>query len=178
MNQDKQNTTMKPQLYVPLFLLLAGISKPIVAQETLILHIPDTEIWADKLLSGDADIYGLGNWQCDFSATIIGHYLWIHGKITFSEQANDHTVIVGTVHRCFNIKTLSKQSGYEIIGMKTNKGNAHGMNIGARGYTTFLGGGIVKTATFVTDTFGNDVGKVGGKVKFMPLVLRIKHLYA
>lgn len=147
------------------------------AQHFIEINIPDAQIIANKITNGDGDVYGKGDWFCSFTAKIEDDVLVINGKICFSEKANDFTTIVGTYQSRIVVAELQKCRHCE-VSLETETGTVGGANAGARGYQIYNGSGIIKNAKTVTDTFGNDVGNIGGKIKFVPLKINILCLFA
>lgn len=147
------------------------------AQPILTLHLPDVSITANRLVKGDADIYGLGNWHCTFHLELDGQKVLLKGYIVFSEKANDSTVIIGQVKQELAWTALE---GYELCArvLDLNSGSVGGSNIGARGARWYAGHGLIRRAYVVTDTFGNDVGRIGGLVQFRPVKVYLSCLYA
>jgi hypothetical protein len=164
--------------FIPIFyFLLFGLAKT-NANDTLKVFIPDLIVWADQLNHGDTDIYGLGEWQCSVIAEVENGDLILRGKIVFSEKSNDFTVISGKIDYRIPIKNLGSCYDFEVISIEKNKGNVNGENRGASGFHKFLGKGIIRSANIITDTFGGDVGKIGGTIKFQPIFLIVKYLSA
>ncbi len=147
------------------------------AQQIIPVRLPDAVITANRIIRGDGDTYGLGDWRCAFTATVDGLYLKIDGVITFTEKANDFTTIVGEYHRRIYIRQLEKCQSCD-VSLLGASGVVDGPNIGARGYRWFGGKGMVRRAYIQTDVFGKDAGQIGGKVQFAPLKVSVKCLYA
>lgn len=158
-------------LVFPLCFLPLGL----LAQQVLTLQLPDVQIFADQLLKGDADTYGLGDWACTFTVALDGYQLKLEGKITFTEKANDFTTIVGKFHQNILARELQLYRN-AVFSLEQSKGSVRGPNIGARGYQWFEGQGMVRRAFIQTDTFGSDTGNIGGIVQFAPIRLIVKHL--
>lgn len=148
-----------------------------VAQPVITLHLPDVSITANRLVKGDADTYGLGDWHCTFHLDLDGQRVLLKGYIVFSEKANDSTVIVGQVKHDLALPSLE---GYELCvkALDLSSGSVGGPNIGARGARWYAGQGLIRRAYVVTDTFGNDVGRIGGLVQFRPVKVYLSCLYA
>lgn len=159
-------------------LLFAGIIFSAQAQQSIFVELPDATIMADKVTRGDSDTYGLGDWSCTFRAELIGDSkLKIKGFISFTEKANDYTTIVGEYERTICVKELENFTHFR-LGIETPRGNVAGANIGARGYRWFSGEGIIQKAYIQTDTFGEDAGRIGGKIRFNPIEITIQRHYA
>ena len=158
-----------------LFLFLFTKNKSI-AQQYININIPDVQIWADKITNGDADLYGSGDWCCTFTTRIDGDYLVLDGKISFAEKAGDFTTIIGSYHHRILVEELQKCSSCE-VSLEEKIGFLSGQNVGARGVQTYNGKGIIRSAKIVTDTFGNDNGKVGGRIKFNPIRFKVVCIY-
>ncbi len=161
-----------------LLALAIFVSAALCAQPpVLALQLPDVSITADQVLRGDADTYGLGNWRCTFHLSWDGSEAVLEGYIIFRESANDSTIIRGRVlHRIalpelapYGLCTLTFDRAYGAVG---------GPNIGARGARWYAGRGLIRKALIVTDTFGDDVGRIGGLVQFRPVQIRLDCLYA
>jgi hypothetical protein len=153
------------------------VTLPLFAQPALVVRLPDVSITADRVLRGDADTYGSGDWYCTFQLTLEGPVAVLEGYIAFHEKANDSTVIVGRVRRCI---ALPEQEPYPWCALEAelNNGIVRGPNIGARGPRWYAGRGLIRRAYIVTDTFGNDAGRIGGRVQFRPVVVRLRCAYA
>lgn len=152
-----------------LFLLcLIGGPLSVQSQDTLSIPLPDVYIFAGRLIKGNADLYGLGDWVCRFRVSIKDSVLILRGDIIFKEKANDYTIIEGAVQKSIVAPELSAFAGC-LLSLSPNRGEVRGPNIGARGFQWFKGNGLVRRAFIRTDTFGLDVGKVGGRVQFEPV---------
>jgi hypothetical protein len=162
-----------------LLLLLLGGSTPTLlrSQKMLTIPLPDFEFFADKLSSGDCDLYGLGSWQCEISIKIEGAYLLIKAKAVFSEDNPDYTIIEGAYSKRIYVEELAKYAHCDLE-QEQFSGSVSGKNIGARGYRWYNGSGMVKRAWIATDTFGCDVGKVGGTIQLHPLRVSVQCTYA
>lgn len=143
------------------------------AQRTLTVQLPDAHLTADRIIRGDGDTYGLGDWQCAFTIKLDGAVLRVDGAITFSEKANDFTTLVGEYHRSIPVGELEKCRSCK-VSLDETYGKVSGPNIGARGYRWFGGQRLVSRARIQTDTFGSDAGRVGGTVQFAPLRVLIE----
>ena len=147
----------------------------VAAQATVSVQLPDVQIFADRLVRGDADTYGLGDWQCAFTATLSGRRLKLDGRISFTEKANDFTTIVGFFHQSILLSELEHYRN-AAFSMEPAKGSVSGENIGARGFRWFEGQGIIRRANIQTDTFGSDTGNIGGTVQFAPIKIKVRFL--
>jgi len=65
------------------------------AQQSFDITLPDVQIIAERVVRGDGDTYGMGDWHCAFNVSLEGPVLKIDGNISFTEKANDFTTIVG-----------------------------------------------------------------------------------
>lgn len=157
--------------------LICATSGMVTAQSSFFIHLPDVQIMADRITCGDGDTYGLGDWQCAFTATLEGTYLLLTGTIIFAEKANDLTTIIGQYHRRIQVKELDHCHNCKVKLSKTY-GVVRGPNIGARGYRWFKGKGIIRCAKIQTDTFGNDAGSIGGTVQFAEIRVLVECPYA
>lgn len=160
----------------PFFTLLLSTSL-LPAQPVLTVQLPDVSITADRVLRGDADIYGMGDWYCTFRVMLDGDSITLNGYIAFHEKANDSSIIVGHVrHRV----ALPFASDYHWCAQEADpsSGIVSGPNIGARGPRWYAGRGLIRRAYIVTDTFGDDVGRIGGRVQFRPVHIRLRCEYA
>jgi hypothetical protein len=162
-----------------LLLLLLGGGMPMLlrSQKMLTIPLPDITLFADKLNSGDCDLYGLGSWQYDVSIKTEGAYLTIKAKAVFSEENPDYTVIEGVYSKRIYVEELAKYAHCELEQSQFS-GSVSGKNIGARGYRWYSGSGSVKKAWIQTDTFGCDVGKIGGTIQLHPLRVSVQCAYA
>lgn len=152
-----------------LFLLcFTGGSLSASAQDTITIRLPDMQIFANKLMRGNADLYGLGDWICRYRISLKDSILVMKGDIIFRENANDYTIMEGAVKQSIVVPELTGFAGCQIL-LSPSKGEVRGLNIGARGYQWFRGHGLVRRAFIRTDTLGLDVGKVGGRVQFQPV---------
>lgn len=136
------------------------------------VRLPDLNLQADQLLRGDGDTYGLGNWTARFVLRREDDFLLLDGKLIFTEDAHDHTTIVGTVHKRYRLSALQNCRNCTVRLMQ-DVGVAEGPNIGARGYRWFEGRGLLKKAYLRTDVFGADTGHIGGRFVFRRLGLEI-----
>lgn len=146
----------------------ASLYQPTAAQQSFEIALPDAHILADRLQRGDGDTYGLGDWHCAFSIALEGQELVVDGQIVFSENANDYTTIAGVYHRRIAVAELER-CRHCWVRLEEAKGSVGGPNIGARGYRWFMGQGLVRRAKIQTDTFGDDVGRIGGTIQFAPI---------
>jgi len=147
------------------------------AQSSLSINIPDLEIRADKLIQGDADTYGRGDWKCEVTVHIIEDTINVTGSIIFSENEADRTIIKGDFRKVFVSPMLRKFQSCELDEKKIN-GDAGGLNFGSREPVWVKGKGLIKRIKIRTDTFGNDIGKIGGILKFNPIILNYECLFA
>ena len=148
------------------------------AQDTLVVNLPDVDIFANKVTRGDADVYGLGDWTCKFEVEVLdGAKLLLKGTISFWEKANDYTTIVGKYEQVLSLKALEPYA-YFRLQIESPSGSVGGSNIGARGFRWFAGEGLIQKAHIQTDTFGEDAGRIGGTVKFRPLKIVAQRAYA
>ena len=137
-------------------------------QDYIDISLPDCQIRGDKLQRGDGDTYGLGDWYCQFSFKLDGAYIEVRGSIRFCENANDFTTITGEFFQRYPVAELKRCQHCQLT-IDDSQGFVKGQNIGARGYRWFDGQGLIRGASIQTDTFGDDVGKVGGTVQFAPV---------
>jgi hypothetical protein len=138
------------------------------AQESFVVQLPEVEIYADRVLRGDADTYGLGDWRCSFSVTLDSTALLLQGYISFTEKAHDFTTIVGEYRRRIELGELQRCRHCNVT-LAGNEGKVSGPNIGARGYRWFAGDKLIRRARIQTDVFGSDAGRIGGMIQFEPL---------
>lgn len=150
------------------FPILLYFCPALCAQQVLQVALPDIRIAADRLVRGDGDTYGLGDWQCTFKAVLKDSLLMLKGTIAFSEKSNDFTTILGEVQAQIAVKSLA-HCKHCTVRLAETQGTVSGVNIGARGYRWFPGRGLIRRAYIQTDTFGDDVGHVGGTIQFEPL---------
>lgn len=150
------------------FPILLYFCPALCGQQTLQVALPDIHIAADRLVRGDGDTYGLGDWQCTFKATLQDTLLILKGTIVFSEKSNDFTTILGEVRTQIAVKSLA-HCKHCTVRLAETQGVVAGANIGARGYRWFPGRGLIRRAYIQTDTFGDDVGNIGGTIQFEPL---------
>ncbi|MFN0214479.1 MAG: hypothetical protein ACKVT2_09515 [Saprospiraceae bacterium] len=155
-------------LLIGLLTTVNFLANSAAAQQSFIFKLPHAQITADKLVRGDGDTYGLGDWNCSFTVALDGNKLNVQGKISFTEKANDFTTIVGEYHQSIIVGKLER-CRHCIITLDETQGTVSGTNIGARGYRWFVGQGLVRRACIQTDTFGDDVGSIGGTVQFVPI---------
>ncbi|MCC7465318.1 MAG: hypothetical protein IT261_03570 [Saprospiraceae bacterium] len=149
------------------FLLLIGVC-PLGAQESFVIQLDEVEITASRIVRGDGDTYGLGDWHCRFGVSLSGSMVLLEGRIIFAEKANDHTTIVGTFKKQIPVKAL-EACQHCIIQLDPAEGTVSGTNIGARGYRMFAGQGLIRRASIQTDVFGQDAGHIGGTIQFAPV---------
>ena len=159
------------------FYFICFFSLSAYAQETISIQIPDFDIYANQLMRGDADTYGLGNFKLKIEASVVDGKLYLSSKLKFEEGANDFTTIRGEFTQMFEVKRLTQCRTCEIK-LENYLGTIEGDNFGARGYRVFKGDGLFESATIQTDTFGTDTGKIGGRVKMKPIQIIIQCLYA
>lgn len=138
------------------------------AQQSFDIMLPDAQIIAERVVRGDGDTYGLGDWHCAFNVSLEGTMLKIEGKISFTEKANDFTTIVGEYHQQIAVGALER-CRHCFVSLNETQGKVTGPNIGARGYQWFAGQGLVRRAKIQTDTFGEDTGNIGGTIQFAPI---------
>ncbi len=150
--------------------LLTG-APPVEKPANLTIQLKDVTIIADKVVQGDADTYGLGTWNCRFTAHLEDHVLIIKGAILFSENANDGTKITGSYQSRIPLspeQLTCKGCRYELL---ETEGSVAGPNFGVRGYRNFAGTGLIESARIRTDAFGDDAGQIGGSIRFRPVEL-------
>jgi len=138
------------------------------AQQSFNLELPDIQITANRVLRGDGDTYGLGDWKSTFTVALDGTILKVDGTISFTEKANDFTTIVGEYHQRIEVRALERCRHCQ-VSLGETTGAVSGPNIGARGYRWFGGQGLVRWAKIQTDVFGEDVGNIGGTIQFVPI---------
>lgn len=158
-----------------LLMVLFSLCLRAQTSQTFLITLPDAQITADRLLRGDGDTYGLGDWRSTFRIALEDIYLKVDGEIIFTEKANDHTTLAGQYHHRFVVGALEKCRSCSFV-LEETEGTVRGPNVGARGYRWYKGRGIVKSAQIVTDTFGDDVGKIGGTIQFRPVKVQM-HCY-
>lgn len=143
---------------------------PVVSngQQTVTINLPDAQISAAKIVRGDGDTYGLGDWHCTFTLALRGATLFLNGKIVFAENANDFTTIKGTFQQKIHVGELER-CRHCVLTLSDSLGSANGPNIGARGYRWFSGQGLIRRAKIQTDVFGTDAGHIGGTIQFVPI---------
>lgn len=151
-------------------LFLMGVFAPalLCAQQTFLIQLPDVNLAAKRVIRGDGDTYGLGDWQCTFTVSLDGLMLKLDGKLVFTEQANDFTTIVGEYHQRIPVEVLER-CRHCTVSLAETTGSVHGPNIGARGYRWFEGQGLLRRAFIQTDVFGSDAGNIGGTIQFAPI---------
>ncbi len=150
----------------------------LLAQNNIEVPIPPIAITADRVLSGDADTYGLGTWQCNVQARLSHDTIFLTGQIVFSENANDFTCIVGDFAKEIHLKATIDQRYWD-YSLLTTQGRIYGGNRGARGYGWFRNGqGLVQKARLKTDDFGMDAGKIGGWLYLRPIKLQEMDAFA
>lgn len=148
--------------------LLVFATLDLVAQESFSIALPDAQITAHRIVQGDGDTYGLGDWRCAFTVTLEGTVLKVDGKIRFAENANDFTTIVGEYHQQVEVGAL-EHCRQCLVSLDESQGTVTGPNIGARGYRWFAGQGLIRRARIQTDIFGEDAGNIGGTIQFAPI---------
>ncbi len=151
-----------------LFLSACLVATGATAQQSFSIQLPDAQIIANRVVRGDGDTYGLGDWKCAFTVALDGTQLKVDGKISFTEKANDFTTIVGEYHQSVPVGALER-CRHCLVSLDETQGTVTGPNIGARGYRWFNGQGLLRRARIQTDTFGNDTGNIGGTVQFAPI---------
>lgn len=159
------------------FCLIFLTSNAVFAQKSFSISLPDAKIMANRIVRGDGDTYGLGDWRCDFNVALDGTDLKIDGKISFTEKANDFTTIVGEYHQRIRVGQLEGCKHCK-VSLDETYGTVSGPNIGARGYRWFGGQGLVRRAKIQTDIFGEDAGNIGGTIQFAPLRVRVNCVIA
>lgn len=137
------------------------------------IQIPEMQIYADRLVRGDEELWGLGDWECVWDIELSGDSIYIRGKILFRELANDMSVFVGKVERRIRAEELA-QCPFCTLDDFVQQGCISGKNAGAVGYRRYRGVGIVRSGFIQTDTFGPDLGKVGGTVRFRPMEVPLR----
>jgi hypothetical protein len=138
------------------------------AQKTIEIVVPAMTIVADQLQAGDADLYGLGDWQCKASARFDGTDVVLEAHIVFSERSNDYSVLAGSAQKRVKLTQLEGCRHCEWI-LLPDRGTVSGPNVGARGYKWYVGKGLIARAFIQTDTFGDDLGRAGGSLYFAPV---------
>ncbi|MFN4080734.1 MAG: hypothetical protein ACK4NS_07510 [Saprospiraceae bacterium] len=142
------------------------------AQFAIQIQAPEMRIYATQLIQGDDELWGLGVWETRWVAEARGDSLWLRGEIFFREMANDHSVFYGKAELGLPVGELAAYP-FCAIEPLTMSGGVKGNNAGAVGYKRYRGNGLAASALIRTDTFGPDLGKVGGVVRFRPIALRL-----
>ncbi|HAD12905.1 MAG TPA: hypothetical protein DCF33_10770, partial [Saprospirales bacterium] len=137
-------------------------------QESFTILLEDADIQATKIVRGDGDTYGLGDWHCRYSVSLQENAILLEGRIVFSEKANDHSIIAGTFKKRIQVEALER-CRHCVIQLDPSEGTVSGPNIGARGYRWFAGQGLIRKAKIQTDVFGEDAGYIGGTIQFVPV---------
>ena len=158
---------------VVLFTFLFGLPARGWSQDTILVALPDVYITADRVLQGDGDTYGLGEWKCVFSVALEDSLLLLKGRVVFSENANDFTRIVGRYEGYWGLEVLKKYKSCRLR-LAQASGSVSGQNFGARGYRRFKGQGLIRSARVRCDVLGTDTGQIGVGVHFAPLVLKLE----
>jgi hypothetical protein len=148
-----------------LFFLSCFLAADVLAQKSFNIELPDIQITASRIVRGDGDTYGLGDWKSTFTVALDGTTLKVDGTISFTEKANDFTTIVGEYHQRIAVGALERCRHCQVTLGETT-GSVSGPNIGARGYRWFGGQGLIRRAKIQTDIFGEDVGNIGGTIQF------------
>ena len=151
-----------------LLILTCCMTKVLSAQQSFSIALPDAQLVADRIMRGDGDTYGLGDWHCAFTVALDGTVLKVDGTISFTEKANDFTTIVGDYHQRIEVGELER-CRHCVVSLSETQGVVSGLNIGARGYRWFGGQGLVRRARIQTDVFGVDAGHIGGTIQFAPI---------
>lgn len=138
------------------------------AQQSFNIELPDVQITANRVVRGDGDTYGLGDWKSSFTVALDGAMLKVDGTITFTEKANDFTTIVGEYHQRIAVGALERCRHCQ-VSLGETQGSVAGPNIGSRGYRWFNGQGLLRRASIQTDVFGEDAGSIGGTIQFAPI---------
>jgi hypothetical protein len=135
------------------------------SQDTINVQISPIDLYANELTRGDGDLYGLGSFQIESQIKLSGAEVQINLYMRFEEGAHDFTTIIGQKTTTETLPELLPclSQRCRIIGPI---GSLNNQNIGARGYRNFAGTGHLKSAYVQTDTFGSDVGQIGGQIKF------------
>ena len=142
------------------------------------VELPDVWVTANQIQRGDGDTYGNGDWYCKVNASINAEGdIRLEGEVVFAEKANDFTTITRSFKRLIKVPILEKCRECSLR-LDESRGNVSGLNAGARGYRWYRGQGLIRRVYFQTDTFGEDVGRVGGRIVFAPLKVLIKCEYA
>jgi hypothetical protein len=151
-----------------LLLFACLLANSVFAQQSFSIELPDVEIRANRIVRGDGDTYGLGTWKSTFTVSLEGSRLKVDGQISFVEKANDFTTIVGEYHQRIPVGALEGCRHCD-VSLDETHGSVSGPNIGARGYRWFNGQGLVRRARIQTDVVGDDPGKIGGTIQFVPI---------
>lgn len=138
------------------------------AQGSFTLALEDVDITAKRIVRGDGDTYGLGDWFCRYTVTLDGSAVVLEGKITFWEKANDFSTISGVFKKRIPVPALERCK-HCVVQLDPTEGTVSGPNIGARGYRWFAGQGLIRQANIQTDVFGTDAGHIGGTIQFAPV---------
>lgn len=138
------------------------------AQGSFTIQLEDVEITATRVVRGDGDTYGLGDWYCRYSVALDCDALVLEGKIVFTEKANDFSTISGVFKKRIPVEALERCQ-YCLVQLDPTEGTVSGPNIGARGYRWFAGEGLIRRAKIQTDVFGTDAGHIGGTIQFAPV---------
>lgn len=158
--------------FVCFILFVIGLPLHARAQDTLMVALPDIYITADRIMQGDGDTYGLGDWNCVFTLALEDSLLLLKGRVVFEENANDHTRITGRYEGYWGLSILNKYKSCRVkLGLSS--GSVSGQNFGARGYRRFRGQGLIRSARVRCDVLGMDAGHIGAGVHFAPVILKL-----
>jgi hypothetical protein len=152
-------------------MLLFGAST-LSAQQSITIYPSAFEIRATDILKGDGDTYGLGNFVVKTTLYLKNEWLTVRVDLKFAENANDFTTIVGSVQYMYKIDEIAKCRSCVHTLAHEQASTVH-KNIGARGYKVFGGDEIVESLYFITDTFGEDAGNIGGTVQLAPITIYV-----
>jgi hypothetical protein len=161
-----------PVLILTIFTTICSTRLAAQAGRLVQVTLPNQSLYATQLLRGDADTYGLGDWRAEVKVALEGTNIRVTGQISFTENANDFTTIAGSFSQLIPVAELDacQHCNFTLL---NSKGAVRGINIGARGAQWHEGTGIIQRASITTDTFGDDVGRVGGTIRFAPLAVRV-----
>jgi hypothetical protein len=87
-----------------------------LAQQSFNIELSDVQITANRVVRGDGDTYGLGDWKSNFTVAQEGTLLKVDGTISFTEKANDFTTILGEYHQRIEVGALERCRHWRIPG--------------------------------------------------------------
>ncbi|MEM7372614.1 MAG: hypothetical protein AAF587_28595 [Bacteroidota bacterium] len=140
----------------------------------VILPIQPIEVHDLVKVKGDCEMYGHNpQISINVNTCVNGDKVVLSGLIKLKENKADWTTFVQEFRQEIPVQELASQN---VVFASFQQGEgalraSAGMH--QHQYKTFQGQGLIKSANILSDTNGEDCGKLGGTIHFHPLVMHV-----